>query len=233
MDVVRKDAKTKEIPVKYLIKSFEDSPVFQEAMREVLDDKMDEKRAMNVFDRFSEGGLEIHIVKTAGPSPLARLIIEEKTRFEVMGEITDEDEVLRMMEERLLSKKFRLVCMAEGHWNSVRTLTTLEDIVACPICDSKMIAATSPTKKDILKILTKRKRGETLTKSEEKEHKAASLTAELVSRYGKTALIVLAGRGIGATTAARILKPRLKDRLDILRAIAKGELQYERTRQYW
>jgi len=233
MDVIRKDAKTKEVPVKHLIKSFEDSPVFQEAMREVLDDKMDEKRVMDLFDRYSKGALEIHTVTTKGPSPLARLIVEEKTRFEVMGEITDEDEVLRMMEERLLSKKFRLVCMAEGHWNSVRTLSTLDDVVACPICDSRMIAATSPTKKDILKILTKRKRGETLTKSEEKEHKAASLTAELVSRYGKTALMVLAGRGIGATTAARILKPRLKDRLEILREIAKGELQYERTRQYW
>ncbi|MHA2200235.1 MAG: DEAD/DEAH box helicase [Candidatus Thorarchaeota archaeon] len=233
MDVIRKDAKSKEIPVKYLIKSFEDSPVFQEAMREVLNDKMDEKRVMRIFDRYSKGSLEIHTVKTGGPSPLARLIVEEKTRFEVMGEITDEGEVLRMMEERLHSKKFRLVCMAEGHWNSVRTVSTLEENVMCPKCDSKMIAATSPTKNDIPKIVAKRKRGEKLTKAEEKELKAAALTAELVSRYGKTALIVLAGRGIGATTAARILKPRLKERLDILKEIAKGELQYERTRQYW
>jgi ATP-dependent Lhr-like helicase len=233
MDIVRKDAKPKEIPVKYLIKSFEDSPVFQEAMREVLNDKMDEKRVMSIFDRYSEEKIKVHMIKTSGPSPLARLIIEEKTRFEVMGEITDEDEVLRMMEERLLSKKFRFICMAEGHWNSVRTLSTLEDIVVCPICESTMIAATSPTKNDIPKIVAKRKRGETLTKPEEKEHKAAALTAELVSRYGKTALMVLAGRGIGPTTAARILKPRLKDRLEILREIAKGELQYERTRQYW
>jgi hypothetical protein len=96
-----------------------------------------------------------------------------------------------------------------------------------------MIAATSPKKKDIPKIVAKRIRGETLTKAEDKELKAAALTAELVSRYGKAALMVLAGRGIGATTAARILKPRLKDRLEILREIAKGELQYERTRQYW
>ncbi|MFX1481820.1 MAG: DEAD/DEAH box helicase [Promethearchaeota archaeon] len=233
MDVIRKDAKPREIPVRSLIKSFEESPVFQEAMREVLDDKMDERRVMDLFDRYSAGKLTVHIVKTSTPSPLARLIIEEKTRFEVMGEITEEDEVLRMMEERLLSKKFRLICTAEGHWNSVRTLSTLEEKVACPICDSTMIAATTPTKNELPKILAKRKRGEKLTKSEEKDLRAAALTAELVSRYGKTALLVLAGRGIGATTAARILKPRLRDRLEILREIAKGELQYERTRQYW
>jgi ATP-dependent Lhr-like helicase len=233
MDVVKREAKYREVPVKYLIKSLEVSPVFEEAMREVLVDKMDEKRVMDVFDRYSKGNLRVHIANTDNPSPLARLIIEEKTRFEVMGEITDEDEVLRMMEERLLSKKFRLVCMAADHWNSVRTLSTLDDEVRCPICDSKMIAAVSPTSKDLQKIVAKRVRGEKLTRSEEKEFKAASLTAELISRYGKTALLVLAGRGIGATTASRILKPGLKDRLEILRAIAKGEMQYERTRPYW
>ena len=54
-------------------------------MREVLDDKMDEKKVMEVFDRYSNGDLRVHIVTTEKPSPLARLIIEEKTRFEVMG----------------------------------------------------------------------------------------------------------------------------------------------------
>jgi len=234
MDIVRKDAKSNQIPVRYLIKSFEGTPVFEEAMREVLEEKMDEKRTMEVFDRYSNGNLEIRETKTVGPSPLARLIIEEKTRFEVMGEITEEDEVLRMMEERLLSKKFRLVCMAETHWNSVRTIKTLDEVVTCPICESKMIAVLQLSDKDFTKLLDKRLRGKVLlTKEEEKKYKAASLTAELVARYGKTALLVLAGRGIGATTAARILSPSLKERLEILRAIAKGELQYERTRPYW
>jgi ATP-dependent Lhr-like helicase len=199
MDVIKRDAKHKEVPVKYLIKSLEGSPVFREAMREVLDDKMDEKKIMDIFEKYSNGELRVHVVNT----------------------------------ERLLSKKFRLICMAADHWNSVRTLSTLDDDVRCPICDSKMIAAISPTLKDFPKIVAKRVRGERLTRSEEKEHKAASLSAELVSRYGKTALLVLAGRGIGAITASRILKPGLKDRLEILKVIAKGELQYERTRPYW
>jgi len=233
MDIIRKDAKSKQIPVRYLIKSFGKTPVFEEAMREVLEEKMDEKRAMSVFDRYSDGDLEIREAKTLKPSPLARLIIEEKTRFEVMGEITEEDEILRMMEERLLSKKFRLVCMAENHWNSVRTVTTLEEVVTCPICESKMIAVVQLSDKDFNKLLDKRLRGEVLTREEEKKYRSASLTAELVSRYGKTAILVLAGRGIGATTASRILNPGLNERLQILRAIAKGELQYERTRPYW
>lgn len=233
MDIIKKDAKSKEIPVKWLIRSFEGTPVFDEAMREVLEEKMDEGRMRSIFDQFSNGTLEVKIVRTDAPSPLARLIVEEKTRFEVMGEITEEDEVLRMMEERLLSKQFRLFCMAEKHWDSVRTISTLDEQVVCPICGSKMIAVLQVSNSDFGKILAKNIRGESLSKSEEKTYRNAALTAELVSRYGKTALLVLAGRGIGVRTASRILTPRLKERLDILRQIAKGELEYERTRPYW
>jgi ATP-dependent Lhr-like helicase len=202
-------------------------------MREVLQEKMDEARVRNVFDKCASGAIDVEVVRTESPSLLAKLIVEEKTRFEVMGEISDEDEVLKMMEERLLSKQFRLVCMAENHWNSVRTVSTLEDEVTCPICDSRMIAAVHQSNQTLVKILEKRRRGEALSKKETRDYQAASLTAQLIARYGKTAILVLAGRGIGATTAARILNPRLKDRLDILRAIAKGELEYERTRPYW
>ncbi len=233
MDIIRKNAKSKQIPVKWLIKSFEGTPVFDETMREVLEEKMDEARMMIIFDQFSKGDMEIKTVKTDKPSPLARLIVEEKTRFEVMGEITEEDEVLRMMEERLLSKQFRLFCMAENHWNSVRTISTLDDKITCPLCGSKMIAVLQVVDSDFGKIITKRTKGEHLTKEEEKKFKDAALTAELVSRYGKTAVLVLAGRGIGARTASRILRPELKERLEILRAIAKGELEYERTKPYW
>lgn len=233
MDIIRKDAKSKQIPVKWLIKSFEETPVFDEAMREVLEEKMDEKRMRSVFDQFTEGTIQVRVVKTEIPSPLARLIIEEKTRFEVMGEITEEDEVLKMMEERLLSKQFRLFCMAENHWNSVRTISTLEDQVSCPICGSKMIAVLQVSNNDFEKTLKKHIRNEPLSKKEQKIFKDAALTAELVSRYGKIALLVLAGRGIGARTASRILRPGLTERLEILREIAKGELEYERTRPYW
>jgi ATP-dependent Lhr-like helicase len=233
MDIVKRDAKPRQIPVKRLIKSYEDSPLFDEAMREVLEEKMDEPRMRSVFREYSNGKMEIHTIKTSTPSALARLIIEEKTRFEVMGEISEEEEVLRMMQERLLSRRFRLVCMAGNHWNSIRTVSTLEDQVACPICGSKMIAAVSPSDESLKQVLAKQMRGEELSKREKKEREQASLTAQLVALYGKTALMVLAGRGIGPRTASRILKPGHTDRLEILRAIAKGEMEYERTRPYW
>ncbi|TXT56743.1 MAG: putative ski2-type helicase [Candidatus Thorarchaeota archaeon] len=232
MSIIRKDAKMKEIPIRKVIQNYEGTPVYEEAMREVLTEKLELETVEGIFERVSRGKLNIHIVKTTQPSPLARLIIEEKTRFEVMGEITEEDEVLRVMEERLLSKRFKLSCV-NGDWSSVRTISTLEDKIECPICGSSMIAALHQSNKEYEKVLRKRKTGKSLSSKEQKEFLAGSLTAELVSNYGKKALLVLAGRGIGPRTAGRILRPGLNDRKKLLRAIAKGEQEYARTRPFW
>ena len=233
MDVVRREAKTKEIPVRRLIKTYDGTPLFEAAMQEVLTEKLDEGRVLHLFNQIVQGKVNIHIKKNETASPLARLIVEEKTRFEVMGEITDEDEVLRMIEERLLTKRFRLVCMAEGHWNSVRTLSTLEEVVACPLCGSKRIGATSPGYTELKKTVKKKLSGKPVSKDEEKDFRRVSLIAELVARYGRKALVVLAGRGIGPQRASRILRPGLTDRLTILREIADAEKEYARTRPFW
>ena len=233
MDIVRRDAKPRLIPVRRLLKSYDNTPLFDETMREVLEEKMDEVRMKDVFEKYRRGSLRVHIVKTTHPSHLARLIIEEKTRFEVMGEISEEDEVLRMMNERLISRQFRLVCMAGAHWDSIRTVSTLEKDVTCPVCGARMIAVLHPSNETFKKALTKRIRGDTLSKQEQKDYNQGALTAQLVARYGKTAILVLAGRGIGPRTASRILKPGLVEQKEILRAIARGEMEYERTRPFW
>ncbi len=233
MDIIRRDSKVREIPVRMLMKSFEGTPVYEETMREVFADKLEIERVIMVFEGVASGKIGVHLVNTTKASPLARLIVEEKTRFEVMGEITDESEVLRMMEDRLLSKKFRLICMGKGDWNSVRTISTLDNQVICPVCGSKMIAAVRPSDADLQKIIRKRVQDKSLNKEEEKVFKAGALVADLVARYGRHALFVLAGRGIGPRTASRLLRPGMTDRLTALRAIALAEKEYERTKSFW
>lgn len=233
MRIIRKDAKVKEVPIRRLIEAYRDSPVFEEAMNEVLRDKMDEKRAGDIFDGVSRGTIKTVIAKTGSPSPLARLIIEERTRFEVMGEISEEDEILKILEQRLLMKRVRLVCM-RGDWESSRTISTLGDTIECPVCKSRMIAVGQISDKSLRSIIKKRTEGKPLSAEEEKKYKRASLSASLVANYGRRALMTLAGRGIGPTTASRILTPgAVDDRHRLLRAIAEAEKTYAQTRQFW
>jgi ATP-dependent Lhr-like helicase len=233
MGVIRREARTKDIPVRRLIANLENGPVFEEAMREILQEKLDEQRVRVLFDGISGGLIDIRVVNTTKPSPLARLIVEEKTRFEIIGEITDENEVLRLVENRLTARQLRLVCLGNDDWDSVRTISTLGDTIECPNCGSRMIAVISPSDSTLTTIVKMRRNGKTLTDEETTQYSAAVLTAELVSTYGKKALMVLAAHGIGPRTASRVLQSVTCDRLALLREIVRAEREYARTRPFW
>jgi ATP-dependent Lhr-like helicase len=183
MGVISRETRSKDVPVRRLITTLEDGPVFEEAMREILQEKLDEERVVRLFNAISTGLVNIRVVVTPKPSPLARLIVEEKTRFEILGEITDENEVLRLVENRLGARQFRLVCLANGDWESVRTISTLDDPLACPKCGSQMIAAVSPSESTLMAIIKMRRDGKTLSSDEMMQYSAAVLTAELLSTY--------------------------------------------------
>jgi ATP-dependent Lhr-like helicase len=107
----------------------------------------------------------------------------------------------------------------------------------CPICGAIKIAVLGRQTKDLAKLLTKKQR----TKEEEKELKRLHKNASLILSYGKAAILVLVGRGIGPDTTARILRKynvsellKSEDlQIKLLRDILKAELTYARTRGFW
>ncbi|MGV9103017.1 MAG: DEAD/DEAH box helicase [Candidatus Thorarchaeota archaeon] len=232
MGVIRRDAQITSLPVNRLMESMERTPVFAAAVAEVLQDKLDEKRTARIFEQVQDGFIEVMCLEREKPSSLANLIVETRTRFEVIGEVTEEREILNVMQHRLESKKVKLVC-TNCTWHTIRTISTLESTIKCPTCESKMIAIGRPSSSRLEKALEKAHRGQELTSEDEKILEKANLTAILVANYGRKALITLAGRGIGPTTAARILRPSTMDRISLLREIAKAEKQYARTSQFW
>ena len=56
--------------------------------------------------------------------------------------------------------------------------------------------------------------------------------SSLIENFGKTALIVLSGYGIGADTAARILR-NMVDEETLYKQIYEAERQYVMTRGFW
>ena len=70
--------------------------------------------------------------------------------------------------------------------------------------------------------------------SAEENHKfnRAWKVASLLNNFGKRALMVLAGYGIGADSAARILRNYSEDP-EVYRAIYEAERQYVMTRGFW
>ena len=58
-------------------------------------------------------------------------------------------------------------------------------------------------------------------------------SASLIQIYGKKAVIVLAGYGVGPLTATRILKIPVKNNGEFYVNILKAERLYARTHSFW
>ena len=57
--------------------------------------------------------------------------------------------------------------------------------------------------------------------------------ANLLQTFGKTALIVLSGYGVGAETAGRILRNMIGEEDELYKQIMTAEKQYALTRGFW
>ena len=82
------------------------------------------------------------------------------------------------------------------------------------------------------RIIQNRLAGGKLTSEQNHKFERAWKVASLVNNFGKTALIVLSGHGVGADTAARILRNYVDDE-HVYRSIYEAEKQYVITRGFW
>ena len=81
----------------------------------------------------------------------------------------------------------------------------------------------------VKKRIAKRK----LTPEEKKLWETAWKSANLVQTYGKNAIVVLNARGVGPTTAVRILHTYHRSEDELYLDIIRAERNYLRTRMFW
>jgi len=105
---------------------------------------------------------------------------------------------------RLLNEVRTFVCTKNWDYMEMIRTNDLPDKPTCPKCGSAAIGVFSKEEDQIRSLVEKR--GEKLTKSEQKLLEQALETAELVSRYGKPAALALAGRRVRTDDVLRVLR---------------------------
>ena len=103
---------------------------------------------------------------------------------------------------------------------------------SCPYCKARQITATFYSDYDLAKIISKRHDGKRLTAEENHRYKRAWKASSLIETFGRMAIVVLSGYGVGADTGARILR-NMVDEDHMFRQIYEAERQYVLTRGFW
>ncbi|MFB6215619.1 MAG: DEAD/DEAH box helicase [Candidatus Aenigmatarchaeota archaeon] len=226
---VQNRAKWDKVNISRIIDSYEDSPIFEEAKREVFTEKMDVESTKEIVRRINDGKIRI---KECEGGKIAKKGLTYKFK-ELMGPEKPREEIFKVFKKRLLNTKLRMMCMRCGEYKVTKKVRDIEDDINCPVCGSGRITVTKPYEKEKDRIVDKISEGEELTEDEKEKRNKMERTADLVLTYGSDFIEALAGKGVGPETAIRIMAKQKEDKEGFYRAILEKEKEYTRTKQYW
>ncbi|KUO41915.1 MAG: hypothetical protein APU95_04135 [Hadesarchaea archaeon YNP_N21] len=233
---IRRDSDLTHLNLKRMLRAFEGTPVFDETMREIMHEKLDVKKAKEIISKIQSGKIEITTITrkiSEGPTVLGFPIVDELAGGELILPKRAEQEILKVLKNRLLGTQVRLYCMNCHNWSTLTRVERLPEFPTCGKCEARFLALLPTEKREILKIIKRKNSGKKLSKTESEIYERVLKTANLILTYGKKAIVTLAGRGIGVKTATRILAQHHENEDDYFRAILQAEHTYFRTRPFW
>jgi ATP-dependent helicase Lhr and Lhr-like helicase len=207
------------------------TPISKESIREIIHDKYDITQTEKIMLDIQNEVINIHWIETSDFSDLAKPILEHSAKFSATP-LSIEKGVIELVKERLEKTKHRLICIRCGKWERTMETREIPENLLCTTCRSRLITRTSSYDYDLTKIIAKRLTGNKLSAEENHKFERAWKIASLINNFGKKAIVVLAGYGIGADTAARILRNYI-DEDEIYKSIYEAERQYVTTRGFW
>ncbi|HYZ97014.1 MAG TPA: Lhr helicase, partial [Nitrososphaeraceae archaeon] len=208
------------------------TPISKESIRELIHDKYNTYLTKKVLEQYKNKEIKLHWFQVDDFSELAKPVVDHSTKFSATP-ASIETGILELVKERLLKSKQKLICIRCGKWERTFEVNDVPENIICPYCKSRLVTSTFWYDNDLRKIIAK-KLIEKKRLSEEEDHKfeRAWKVSSLINNFGRQAVVVLAGHGIGADTAARILRDYI-DEEEMFKQIYKAERQYIITRGFW
>jgi ATP-dependent Lhr-like helicase len=220
---LRREVDWESVSIPRLLRTFENTPLFEEVLDKVFWERMDIPRTVEVLKRIKSGEVKIAITNI---TPIGRAGLEGG-RIVVSPSKADHSTLLAV-KTRLEKETASFYCLnCKMSWRS--GVKDLPVKITCPKCSGVMIAMVGPYEREKL--------GRLELEGADKESRAFAkrlfTNASLVMAHGRKAVLALMARGVGEDTAARILRSYHETEEDFLRDILAAEINYARTKRFW
>jgi ATP-dependent Lhr-like helicase len=208
-----------------LLDALEGTPVYDEALRELLHEELAVDAASEILADLQSGALDIETVGERTPVGLGG----RSSGQELLSPENADASVIETVRERIQNDRMLLFCLHCQDWETKRKVSRISDQPECPRCGSTRIAALNQWADEVVSAVTAREKDE----EQEKQTQRAYRAANLVQSHGKQAVVALAARGVGPHNAARIISKLREDEEEFYRDILAQERQYARTQSFW
>ena len=216
---------------RFLYERYQNTSIVREALRELFHDKFDLSGTEYILTRIKNNEIQIEWIDADGFSKLAEPLLDHTTKYYSSPASVDKA-ILDLVKKRLLKTKHRLICARCGKWQLATITEEVKENLFCKYCKGRQITTTFYSDHELVKIIQKKHNHKKLLPDENHKFKRAWKVASLIETFGKNAIIVLSGYGIGADTAARVLRNMIDEDL-MYKQIYEAERQYVMTRGFW
>jgi ATP-dependent Lhr-like helicase len=229
---LKKWADFSSISLSRLLKSFEETVIYDEALKEAFTKDLDLATLLRVIGELRAN--KIAIVKTETQdtaTPIARVGIE---RISMKTDLIPPDRMrlilVKSAKARLLNEVRSFICTKCWDYLEMIRIKDLPDKPICPQCGSNALGILRKEENRVRSLVEKK--GDRLTKAERKMRKHAVKTAQLISFYGKPATIALAARRVKADDIAKLLKKEKTPTDDFFELVIEAERKALK-RRFW
>jgi len=195
-----------KVSLSRLMKSFEGTAIYDEALKEVFTKDLDLERLARILGEVRSGEVEVVKLDTGGEAtPVARVGIE---KVSMKTDLIQPERMKRILIEstraRLLNEVRTFVCCSCWDYLEMLRVKDLPERPICPRCGSGRLGVLRRGEDQVLSLVEKK--DEKLTKTEEKIKEWAGKTAGLVDRFGLPAVVALCGRRLKTADVEAVLK---------------------------
>ena len=188
-----------------LMKSFEGSIIFEEAMKDTLRQDLDIDTAIELLRKMAEGDIEVCILETGDEvSPLGQLGIDSiSMKVDIVPPEKITKIILESAKARLYNETRVLICLGKHDWLQEMQVKDFPEKLVCPICGSTELAVLDRVPEEVAEMMAR-------TKGRHKFEppwwwKIGEDASKLVSIYGRRAGIIAAAKRVENEVAWDIL----------------------------
>ncbi|MBN2335697.1 hypothetical protein JXL21_09065, partial [Candidatus Bathyarchaeota archaeon] len=212
-----------------LMKSFEGTIIFEEAMKDTLRQDLDVEATMDLLRRMADGDIEVTVLDTGGEvSPLGQLGVDSITmKTDIVPPEKMTKIILESAKARIYNETRVLACLGKRDWLEERQVKDYPEKLVCPICGSTEVGVFDRSMEEVAEHQSTTKRSK---KEPPRWWQAGADASKLVSMYGRRAAIVASAKRVDHTEAWDILAETGGEGDDFFERIVEAEREALRRR---
>ncbi len=214
---------------------FAGTPIFEEAMHEVLMEKIDLERAGEMIAKVQRKELAMNFFLAGeSPTPIAYHILYKHLDVpELISPDTVVKDNIQRMKLAMEYKVVDLICFNCGRREQRVLIKDIPEQPTCKNCNSGLLGVSAWPSQSLVDALSKKLARQEMNDAERDTLSKGRRTADLVLSYGRKAILAMSVYGVGPQTAAKILAKMHDDEESFFKDLLEAKLKFITTRPYW